>query len=97
MARHLPLRRIQRQLAGLLAHRIKHLGDLRPGGFLTVVDLAQVKQMPLHPTLTRAHLLRDAPRAMILAVLEPVMTVQIRLGHNYDPHLTAISQSQGRG
>ena len=87
----------QGQLAGLPPHRIKHPGHLGPSRLLAVVDLAQIEQMPLHPTLARAHLLPNAPIAMILAVFESVMTVQIRLGHNNDPHLTVISQSRGRG
>ena len=39
---------------GLLADRIEHLGDLRPGHLLAVVDLTQIKQVALHPTKRRA-------------------------------------------
>ena len=97
MHRHVSLRRIQGQFARLLAHHVKHLGDLGPSRLLAVVDLAQIEQMPLHPSLAGAHLLGDAPIAMILAVLKPVMAMQIRLGHDNGEHLTAIGQSDGRG
>ena len=81
VGRHVSIRRIKRQLVGLPAHRVKHIGDFRPSRLLAVVDLAQIKQMPLHPTPRRAHLLGDAPITMILAVLEPMMTLQKWLGH----------------
>ena len=54
-------------------------------------------QVILHPTPRGAHLLGDAPIAMIFPVLESMMTMQKWLGHNNGRHLTAIGVSGGRG
>ena len=56
---------------------------------LAVVDLAQIKNGPLHPfTRLRTDLLDDAPVAMILAVLESVMAVQKGFAHSDCPRLS---------
>jgi hypothetical protein len=79
--RHLPSGRIERQLPRLPQHRIEYFGRFGPGDLLTIIDFSEIQQMPLHPAAARLDLFSDAPRAMILPVLEPVMTMQIRLGH----------------
>src|SRR5262245_58356525 len=79
MLGHGPIRRIERQLPRLPQRRIEHLGGLGPTFLLAVVDLSQVKQVPLHPAAPRFDLLGDAPRTMIFAVLEPVMAMQKRV------------------
>src|SRR5260221_14519759 len=62
--------------------RIEDFGDFGPGRLLAVVDLPKVEQMSLHPTSMRAYLFGDAPTAVVLAVFEPVMTLQKRFGHS---------------
>ena len=86
-----------RLVRGVARHPFKDLGDLGPGRFLAVIDLAQIEQMPLHPTPPRPHLLGDAPVTMILPVFKPVMTLQKWFGHHRGCDRTSTAASQGRG
>src|SRR5213594_3086223 len=73
--------RILCQLTGLPQHWVEHLGRLGPTRLLAIIDLSQIQQVSLHPTAPSFDLLGNAPVAMIFAVLEPMVTMQIRLGH----------------
>lgn len=90
--------RIQRQLLRPLRHRIKDFDRLGPRRPLAVVDLPQIQQRSLDPRAPRrAHLLRDAPVTMILAVLEPVMALEKRMTHRNARHPTTSLEACGRG
>lgn len=64
--------REQGQRARLWRALLQHRDRLAPGGFLAVVDLAEVKQRALHhPPARHAPVFHHAPVAMPLAVLLP--------------------------
>ena len=61
----------QRELLRLLPAFVKHLDGLAPRRFLTVIDLTQIKHMPLdHPAPCGAAAFHNAPVAMLFAILE---------------------------
>jgi uncharacterized membrane protein len=61
--------------------RIEGLDTPQPGSLLRIIDLAQVKHMPLDDTSARtAAALHDGPVAVLLAVLEPAMTFEMHDG-----------------
>jgi hypothetical protein len=65
---------------------------------LAIVDLAQMEDRSLAPLVMRAaNLLDNAPLAVFLPVLEPVMRVQIRLAHGNGGQLNSAARWGGRG
>src|SRR5271166_3466390 len=73
-----PIGREQRQLCRLLRPFVKGFDNAAPRRALTVVDLAQVQNLPLHhfaPSTALA--LNDVPIEMLLAVLDPSVASQI--------------------
>ena len=65
-----PIRRKQRDLPPLAVPGFEHLDAVTPGGSLTVVDLAQVQDLPLdHPSVRTSAILDDAPVPVLFAVL----------------------------
>ena len=60
---------------------LEHLDRFLPRGFLLVVDLAQVKHLPLHDPLTDTALVfHDAPVTVLLAVFLPRSAAQKHVG-----------------
>jgi hypothetical protein len=91
------LGRKQRQLSGLLLGRIEYIDHLGPSGLLAVIDFTQVKDVSLHPPAAGDFdLFSNRPVAVILAVLETVMTVQKRSGHRSGRHNTSTATGGGR-
>jgi hypothetical protein len=79
----------ERELGGGLAVGVKDRDGLGPGGFLAVVDLAQVEELALDPRAAGgADFFSDRPVAVVLAILEAVVAVQKRLAHNFAGHFT---------
>jgi hypothetical protein len=69
-----PIGREQGQLAGLAGLLVEALDHPAPGFTLTVVDLAQIKNLALHDPAARATLaLNNAPVAVLLAVLDALV------------------------
>jgi hypothetical protein len=76
--RNVPVRGKQRQPSLLLVALIEGLDRLQPCFTLTVVDLPQIQDVPIHHAAARhAAFLRDAPVPVFLAVLESSVTLQI--------------------
>src|SRR5271166_3458153 len=68
----------QGQLSGLLRPLVEGLDHPAPGFLLAVVDLAEIKHLPLHHLAAGAALALDnAPVAVLLAVLEASIRAQI--------------------
>jgi len=62
----------------LLALGIEDLDAFKPSLLLTVVDLAQVKDMPLHdPSSAASAAFHDGPVTVLLAILASAMTFQM--------------------
>ncbi len=69
--------RKQRDLFAGLPALIERLDRLAPCGALAVIDLAQIKHVPLHrPAAGHAAVLHDAPVAVLLAVLAAKLVAQ---------------------
>jgi len=98
MRGHFSFQREEGQLGERLAITVEDLDGFDPGRFLAVVDLAQIQDRSLNPLVMRAaNFLDDAPVAVILPVLEPVMRVQIRLAHSNGGQRTSAARWGGRG
>src|SRR5688572_28642945 len=79
----------KRQLVLLLRLNIEHFDALKPGLLLRIVDLAQIKHLPLDPPPARTgNLFGDAVIVMLLAVLATRMTFEIHAVWTelYPPH-----------
>src|SRR3954471_5758068 len=69
--------RKQRDLFATLPALVERLDRLAPGGALAVVDLAQIKHVPLHcPPAENPPVLHDAPIAVLFAVLAADLVAQ---------------------
>src|SRR3954463_14998702 len=69
--------RKQRDLFATLPALVERLDRLAPGGALAVVDLAQIKHVPLHcPAAANPAVLHDAPIAVLFAVLAADLVAQ---------------------
>src|SRR4051812_15152341 len=69
--------RKQRDLFATLPALVERLDRLAPGGALAVVDLAQIKHVPLHcPAAANPTVLHDAPIAVLFAVLAADLVAQ---------------------
>jgi len=78
MLRHRPVSREQGQTHLLLVLGIEDLDAFKPRLLLTVVDLAQVKDMPLHdPSAAASAAFHDGPVTVLLAILASAMTFQM--------------------
>ncbi len=98
MHRHLALQREERQLREGLAIGVEDFDSFDPSGLLAVVDLAQIKNLSLHPVAVRGlDLFGDTPVTMILAIFETVMSVEKRFAHKDSGHNTRAGRWEGRG
>jgi hypothetical protein len=78
MRRNRSVRRKQRQTPLLLAALIERVDRLQPCLALAVVDLRQIQHVPIdHPAARQAPLLRNAPVAVLFAVLESSVAFQV--------------------
>ena len=69
--------RKQRHLPRLRGVRVENLDRLAPRGFLAVVDLPQIENLPLrHPAVVQSTVLHHRPRTMLLAVLAANLVAQ---------------------
>jgi len=70
--------REQGQTHLLLAIGIENLDAFEPSLLLTVIDLAQVKDMPLHDaSIAASAAFHDGPVTMLLAIFESAVTFQM--------------------
>lgn len=83
------------QWGGGLTVGVEDGDGLGPGGFLAVIDLAQIQELALGTGAAGgADFFGEGPVAVVLAVLETAVAVQKRLAHNFDG---AGYRKRGRG
>ena len=87
----------QCQLEEGLPVGVEDLAGFDPGGLLTVVEFAQGENRPLDPlAVGAADFFGEAPVTMVLAVFEPMMTVEKGLAHINGGQLTSALRWVGR-
>ncbi len=84
----------QGQLGLSLRGEVEGLDAPQPGFPLRIVDLAQVEHVPFHPApASTRHLLGDAVVAVVLAVFDPLVALQI---HSVGQTLCPVQGTQKR-
>jgi len=80
----LPIGRKQCQSHGPFAILIENFDRSTPAFALGVIDLAKVKDLPLHKLSTPATtILDDVPITMLFAVFDPRVALQKHYGHRF--------------
>jgi hypothetical protein len=72
-----PIRGKKRHLARIFCSLIEYADRFTPRGVLSIIDFAQIQQLPFPSACPCAHTLHDAPTAVLFAILFPGATFQI--------------------